>query len=110
MTIGLYEYLIFAILVIFACHECIYMFYVWVHKASTIVLLETFSVTYTVLIQEMTREMKDLNLKDSLTSSRIEPIKKAKVLWVRHKDVDPFEVSGGKNTISLLSLKTTRKS
>lgn len=45
---------------IFAAHEYLYMFHIWCHQASSIVLCEVFAVSYTVIIKEMTSVLERL--------------------------------------------------
>lgn len=50
----------FLMAVIFAAHEYLYMFHIWSHQASSIVLCEVFAHTYTEIIKEMTTVLERL--------------------------------------------------
>lgn len=47
---------------IFAAHEYLYMFHIWSHQASSIVLCEVFAFSYTHIIREMTVVLESLIL------------------------------------------------
>jgi hypothetical protein len=47
--------------IIFAMHEYVYIFHIWVHQASSIVLCEVFAVTYTHIIRAITDVMRRLS-------------------------------------------------
>jgi len=59
-------------LTVFGIHEYFYMFHIWVHQASSIVLCEVFSVTYTNIIREMAETMKLLSVGGSLKQFRLD--------------------------------------
>lgn len=46
--------------IIFAAHEYLYIFHIWCHQASSIVLCEVFAYTYTEMMKEMTRILQQL--------------------------------------------------
>lgn len=44
----------------FAVHEVVFIFHIWAHQASSIVLCEVFACTYTHLLREMTDVLQKL--------------------------------------------------
>lgn len=52
----------FFVALIFAAHEYLYMFHIWSHQASSIVLCEVFACSYTHIIREMRSVLESLIL------------------------------------------------